>query len=232
MGDGGDDEKKNLWRSLLQSVGQRTESRPAHILLLGDRNAGKRSLIKAMNKPFMKQMGMQLNIFDEIGSEYSLFESSFLYARDLFEMGGEESQQIGMEENLTRINVWVISEEEMAIDMIPKVLGPEDLEFTFAIIVPDLEQPWDLMNQCEKWMKCLKEAIFKISPKLKLSVLEQLKERMEELYKTYKEPELDKDGKLINKKLKKIKKDDMNKSGLDIDGGYQDDQEMMDDLRK
>lgn len=45
-----------------------------------------------MNKPFMKQMAMQLNIFDEIGSEYSLFESSFLYARDQFDMGAEENQ--------------------------------------------------------------------------------------------------------------------------------------------
>ena len=65
-----------------------------------------------------------------------------------------------------------------------------------------------------------------ISPKLKLTVLEQLKERMEELYKTYKEPELDKDGKLINKKLRKMKKaadEQMNKSGLDLDAGYQDD---------
>lgn len=49
---------------------------------------------------------------------------------------------------------------------------------------------------------------------------------MEELYKTYKEPELDKDGKLINKKIRKPKKtgdEQMNKSGLDLDGGYQDD---------
>lgn len=30
--------------------------------------------------------------------------------------------------------------------MIPKVLSPDDLEFTFAVIVPDLEQPWDLIN--------------------------------------------------------------------------------------
>ena len=58
-----------------------------------------------------------------------------------------------------------------------------------------------------------------ISPKLKLTVLEQLKERMEELYKTYKEPELDKDGKLINKKIRNPKKtaDEMNQS---MDGGY------------
>ena len=83
-------------------------------------------------------------------------------------------------------------------------------------------------------MKCLKESIFMISPKLKLNVLDALKERLEELYKTYKEPELDKDGKLINKKPRKMKKtneDSMNKSGLDIDN-FQDEQEMMDDLRK
>lgn len=167
MGEGNEDEKKNLWRNLLTSVGQRTENRASHILLLGDRNAGKRSLIKAMNKPFMKQLGLQLNVFDDIGSDFSLFESSFIYARDIMDLGADEGQQIGIEESLTRINVWVISEDEMC-NMIPKVLGPDDLEYTFAVIVPDLEQPWDLMVQCEKWMKALKSAIFQISPKLKL----------------------------------------------------------------
>ena len=51
-------------------------------------------------------------------------------------------------------------------------------------------------------------------------MLESLKERIEELYKTYKEPELDKDGKLINKKIRKMKKNNdesMNQSGVDMD---------------
>jgi len=55
---------------------------------------------------------------------------------------------------------------------------------------------------------------------LKLKTLESLKERIEELYKTYKEPELDKDGKLINKKIRRMKKDaddTLNKSGVDMD---------------
>lgn len=119
--------------------------------------------------------------------------------------------------------------------MIPKVLSPEDLEYTFALIVPDLEQPWDLMNQCEKWMNALMGAVYQISPKLKLKTLESLKERIEELYKTYKEPELDKDGKLINKKIRRMKKDaddTLNKSGVDMDQSIHDDMEMMDDLRK
>lgn len=52
---------------------------------------------------------------------------------------------LNTEENLARINVWVISEEDMG-KMIPKVIQPEDLKNTMAIIVPDLEQPWDIMN--------------------------------------------------------------------------------------
>ena len=55
---------------------------------------------------------------------------------------------------------------------------------------------------------------------MKLKTLERLKERIEELYKMYKEPELDKDGKLINKKIRKrieTNDDSVNKSGMDLD---------------
>jgi len=52
-------------------------------------------------------------------------------------------------------------------------------------------------------------------------MLEHLKERIEELYKTYVEPELDKDGKLINKKIRKRGGGDgddaINKSAIDHD---------------
>jgi hypothetical protein len=40
--------------------------------------------------------------------------------------------------------------------MLNKVLKPEDLEHTFALIVPDMEQPWSIMQQCQKWMEVLK----------------------------------------------------------------------------
>ena len=88
-----------------------------------------------------------LNIFDEIGSDHSMFESSYLYMRDISEyIDGTGNSNIGMEDsNFTRINVWVINEEEMG-HMLPKILKPEDLEYTYAIIMPDLETPWNLIN--------------------------------------------------------------------------------------
>ena len=90
--------------------------------------------------------------------------------------------------------------------MIENIIRPEDLDNTFAIIVPNLEQPWNLLNHCKKWMKVLTDAIYKITPNLKTKDMDALRGRIENLYKTYKEPEFDKDGKLISKMIKKRNK--------------------------
>ena len=80
-----------------------------------------------MNKPFLRQMGLQQNIFDEIGSDYSSFESSYLYIREVTEYGvmeGDRGQNIGSDENMiSRLNVWIINDEDMG-KMIPKILKP------------------------------------------------------------------------------------------------------------
>ena len=75
----GEQPKKNLWSSLLNSVGQRKDMPQAHLLILGDRGAGKRSLVRKMNKPFMKLSANQINKMEEIGSDYANFDSSYLY---------------------------------------------------------------------------------------------------------------------------------------------------------
>lgn len=52
-------------------------------------------------------------------------------------------------------------------------------------------------------MNVLKTAVFELSPNLNLKTLERLKDRNVDLFKTYEEPEVDEEGKLINKKIKK-----------------------------
>ena len=125
----------------------------------------------------------------------------------------------------------MIRDEDMG-SMITKILKPEDLEYTFAIIMPDLDQPWDMMNQCEKWMKVLKDAVYSLSPKLELKKLDFLKERVIDSYKTYEEPEFDKEGKFVSKQIMKAPKltEEQQKDGLDNNGFEE--QEEIDDLRR
>jgi cell envelope opacity-associated protein A len=153
--------------------------------------------------------------------------------KELFDMDDEAPGKNMNDDTLTRVNVWIINEPEMST-MISKILKPEDLENTLAIVVPDTEQPWDIMTHAEKWMNVLKEAVFELSPNLNLKTLERLKDRNVDLYKTYEEPEVDAEGKLINKKIKKrTMGQDMDEEENDVNVEYyDDDQNMQEELRK
>lgn len=94
--------------------------------MLGDHDSGKRSLLKAMNKPFLKSLAIPIEVFDEYGSNYAPFESSFLYTHEHGDYTGEEQGKIGQDENLSRLNVWLISDEDMG-SMIENIIKPEDL---------------------------------------------------------------------------------------------------------
>ena len=85
---------------------------------------------------------MPQNKQEDFGSDFANFDCSYMFYRDI-----SEAAQHGIDNENTnaRINVWMISDEDMG-SMIPKILSPEDLEYTFAVIMPDLDQPWDIMN--------------------------------------------------------------------------------------
>jgi tRNA A58 N-methylase Trm61 len=52
------------------------------------------------------------------------------------------------------MNVWSISEHEKW-DLLECVVKPEDLETTCAVIVLDIDRPWDLMSDLKKWLQTL-----------------------------------------------------------------------------
>jgi len=110
-----------------------------------------------MNEPFEKFIPQSK--IEDYGSDFANFDCHFIYYSDL-----QDAKDSNYDESRhTRINVWFISDPDMG-QMIPKVLKPEDLENTFALIMPDLEQPWDVMLQCEKWIQVLKDAVYSMTP--------------------------------------------------------------------
>ena len=80
------EQKRNIWSDLLDNVGSRQDIRQTHVIVLGDYEAGKRSLLKAMNKPFLKKLGIPIADFEEYGSDFAPFQSSFLYIRDISDL--------------------------------------------------------------------------------------------------------------------------------------------------
>lgn len=108
----------------------------SHLLVLGDRGAGKRSILQGLNKHFVRAINKFID-FDKMGSQYSGLDSAFLYIKDLSEKDAL-TQMVTADENLPRLNVWILQEQEKA-ELIKQVLKPEDLEHTCAIIVLDFD---------------------------------------------------------------------------------------------
>lgn len=68
-----------------------------------------------------------------------------------------------------------------------------------ATIVLSLDAPWEMKKQLSKWVKVLQNCLFKMIPKMETGMYEKMKKAMENHIKTYEDPELDDNGKLIVK---------------------------------
>ena len=80
--------------------------RESHLLVLGDRTAGKRSLIQGLNKHFVRATNKIIEV-DKMGSNFAALDSAFLYVKDLTEKDALNSM-VTADDNLPRMNVWIL----------------------------------------------------------------------------------------------------------------------------
>ncbi|CDW77480.1 cytoplasmic dynein 1 light intermediate chain 2 [Stylonychia lemnae] len=196
-------ESSNLWKSILNDVAQRDDIKESHLLVLGDRGAGKKSLVSCINKHYVRATNKFIDV-DKMGSQFAGLDSSFLYVKDLSEKDALNSM-VSSEDNLPRMNCWILQEQEKA-DLIKLVLKPEDLQQTCALIVLDFDQPWEMMNALQRWMGVLGETILDIMKMLKSSEQDKMKEKLTRFVKNFerKDDSNDNDDAINKNKLVKM----------------------------
>jgi hypothetical protein len=111
--------------------------RESHLIVLGDRGAGKRSLFQSVNKHCVRASNNKFIEFDKMGSQFSGIDFGFLYVKD---MNDKETcnMMVTSDDNLPRMNLWMLQDPEKA-DLLKMVLKKENLEFTAAMIVLDFD---------------------------------------------------------------------------------------------
>ena len=65
-------------------VVKRDDLEDSHLLLLGDRGSGKRSILKEINNNFVRGMNKKI-LVEKMGSDFSALDFSFLYVKDLMD---------------------------------------------------------------------------------------------------------------------------------------------------
>ena len=175
----------------MSDVAKRDVQKDSTILLLGDKGAGKRSLISAVNQKHILGRNKTIPV-DQMGSDYAALDFSFLYVKDLSDRENT-NQAVNADDNLPQLNIWRVQDSEK-LDVLEAAIEASDLQSMVVCIVLDLEVPWELMNQLRKWIKALQAFLFKMLPDLGPGIYEKMKNRLENDWKSYTEPQLNEQG--------------------------------------
>ena len=73
---------------------------------MGDRGAGKRSLVQAINKHCIRATNKFIEV-DKMGSQYSGIDFGFLYVKDMSEKDAL-MMTVTADDNLPHMNVWML----------------------------------------------------------------------------------------------------------------------------
>ena len=188
--------KDNLWLSIRESVQKREDLHDSHLILLGDRDAGKRTILREINKSQIQGKNKAINL-EQMGSNFAALDNHFLYVKDLSDPTSAQ-EEVTQGDNLAKLNVWALY-EPAKWDLLEAVIPPSDLEKSCAVIVLDLERPECLMQSLRSWVKALREFVFHQaeSTSMPTGSYERLRQKLEKHIKMYEDPVIDKHGNVI-----------------------------------
>jgi len=180
----------NIWETFLSEASMGNSFRDSHVLLVGPRNTGKRSLI---NSVFQNVIG-ESNNNNKVGSkgQTSALEYTYIQVRN-----PEDPEN---DEYISKMNVWMLDDPSMQ-DLLVHCLREDTIENMIVCICIDMTEPWNALNTLSEWMNIVNERITKVLADMPLYKQDKLREKLAKHIKTYEQPQFDEEGKLIVKKV-------------------------------
>jgi dynein light intermediate chain 1 len=136
-------EKESIWQQVLAQASKKSQPLPAKTLvILGERNAGKSSLVARLQ-------GQDLIEGAKGGGGGIALDYAYL---DI--LLSEENDDL-----LDRLNIWTLEGELAFADLLDLAINDSTAAKSLALIALDLSQPWVLAETLHKWIKVLENHI-------------------------------------------------------------------------
>lgn len=149
----------NIWQDILREAMTKKDLEESNVFIFGDKFAGKRSLIKIINKELLQkgEVEEQKKILgtDEGVSKYGLLDYTYLNIKKISE---QDAESIG------KMNIW-IANDMISREIFESIIKPEFILKSLCMIVLDLSrvsglnfllidiifQPWEILESLKKW---------------------------------------------------------------------------------
>ena len=132
----------NIWQEILKESTTKKDNEEANIFVFGDKDTGKKSLIRIMNKeaaPQDYESKIAVNSEENVPL-YGLMNYTHLVAKKILE---DETE-------INKIGVWLMNE---LIDKktFLNLVKPQNIINCICLIVVDYSRPWNIINSLTRW---------------------------------------------------------------------------------
>ncbi|KAI3326883.1 dynein light intermediate chain-domain-containing protein [Xylariaceae sp. AK1471] len=163
-----DDQKKDMWSSMLDSVASGKRLPEKNMLVLGGSVDSQREFLEALsNNGQRRNMDRQINL--------PPIANSFALGYTYYDVLDADQEDI-----LARISLYLLSSPAPSFTpLIKPLLTPQSIPNTLIVILLDWSQPWSWMRQLREWLLLLRTVLLSLSP--------ECKEAMEEVISSWRE---------------------------------------------
>ena len=163
----------NIWQEILSESVSKKETEEANIFIFGDKQSGKKSLIRAMNKEFgsiENDLKKTLNI-EENASKYGLINYSHLTVKK----NVDDDSDI-----INKVGVWIMN-ELIDEDTFLTLIKPKDMINSICLIVVDYSTPWTIKKSLEKWTDFIYKSFGKLIIKFPFDFQKEIRKKSKKI---------------------------------------------------
>ncbi|KAI1112069.1 dynein light intermediate chain-domain-containing protein [Nemania sp. NC0429] len=163
-----DEQKKDMWSSMLDSVASGKRLPEKNILVLGGSVESQREFLEALSNSGQRRNTDRQNILPPVANSFALGYTYY----DVLDADQEDI--------LARVSLHLLSTPALSFaSLIKPLLTLQSIPNTLIVILLDWSQPWSWMRQLREWLLLLRSVILSLSP--------ECKEAMEEVITSWRE---------------------------------------------
>ena len=166
-------EGANIWKEILKESTTKKEMEDANIFIFGDKNTGKKSLIRIMNKDAGPQDFESKNFSstEENLPLYGLMNYSHLNAKKVLD---DETE-------INKIGVWLMNELIDKKTFLNLVKSKNMLKCVCLIVV-DYSRPWNIIKSLGKWANFVYDSFGKMINEFPLDLQTQFRKQSKKIF--------------------------------------------------
>ncbi|KAI0195713.1 dynein light intermediate chain-domain-containing protein [Xylaria flabelliformis] len=162
-----DDQKKDMWSSMLDSVASGKRLPEKNMLVLGGSVDSQREFVEALSSHGQRR--------NTDGENVPPIANSFALGYTYYDVLDADQEDI-----LARISLHLLTSPAPSFaSLIKPLLTPQSIPNTLIVILLDWSQPWSWMRQLREWLLLLRSVLLSLSP--------ECKEAMEEVISSWRE---------------------------------------------